>query len=172
MVRAPDRSWTDILRTIGIAGLLLALPAAAQQSQQAPPASASAQTTSNPDGKSEGDQGNKIQEQAARPKNDRLFWTLPNYLTVENAAHVPPLTAGGKFKLTTKDSFDPVEIPYIGLLAGISQAQNSEPSYGQGGAGYGRRYGTAGTDRPSASLAAGVFQDKQIIEYTRGIVQI
>ena len=29
-----------------------------------------------------------------------------------------------------------------------------------------------GTDRPSVSLAAGVFQDKQIIEYTRGIVQI
>jgi len=29
-----------------------------------------------------------------------------------------------------------------------------------------------GTDRPSVSLAAGVFQDKQIIEYTRGMVQI
>lgn len=29
-----------------------------------------------------------------------------------------------------------------------------------------------GTDRPSVSLAAGVFQDKQIIEYARGIVQI
>jgi CRP-like cAMP-binding protein len=29
-----------------------------------------------------------------------------------------------------------------------------------------------GTDRPSVSLAAGVFQDKQIIEYTRGSVQI
>jgi CRP-like cAMP-binding protein len=29
-----------------------------------------------------------------------------------------------------------------------------------------------GTDRPSVSLAAGVLQDKQIIEYTRGAVQI
>jgi hypothetical protein len=118
MVRVPDRSWTDILRTIGLAGLLLAFPAAAQPSQQAPPANASAQTPSNPDGKSESDSGDEIQEQAASPKNDRLFWTLPNYLTVENAAHVPPLTAGGKFKLTTKDSFDPVAIPHIGLLAG------------------------------------------------------
>ncbi len=29
-----------------------------------------------------------------------------------------------------------------------------------------------GTDRPSVSLAAGILQDKQIIEYTRGAVQI
>jgi hypothetical protein len=29
-----------------------------------------------------------------------------------------------------------------------------------------------GTDRPTVSLAARVLQDKQIIEYTRGAVQI
>jgi len=29
-----------------------------------------------------------------------------------------------------------------------------------------------GTDRPTVSLAAGILQDKQIIEYTRGMVQI
>jgi hypothetical protein len=123
-----------------------ALPAAAQQPQQPPPASASTQTPSKPDEKSNGDQNSTSQQQEASPKNDRIFWTLPNYLTVENAAHVPPLTIGGKFKLTAQDSFDPVEIPYIGLLAGISHAQNSEPSYGQGAAGYGRRYGTAFAD--------------------------
>ena len=131
--------------TVGMVGLLLAFPAAAQQPQQ-PPTSAPAQTPSKPIEKSNGDQNSKSQEQEASPKNDRIFWTLPNYLTVENASHVPPLTVGGKFKLTAKDSFDPVEIPYIGLLAGISQAQNSEPSYGQGFAGYGRRYGTAFAD--------------------------
>jgi hypothetical protein len=145
MERARQRSWSDILGTVGIAGLLLAFPAAAQQPQQ-PPASVPAQTPSKPNEKSGGDQNRKSQEQEASPKNDRIFWTLPNYLTVENAAHVPPLTTGGKFKLTAKDSFDPVEIPYIGLVAGIGQAQNSEPSYGQGGAGYGRRYGTAFAD--------------------------
>jgi hypothetical protein len=142
MERAPQRSWSDILGTIGIVGLLLASLAAAQQPKQPPPASASAQ----PDEKSAANQNSKSQEQEASPKNDRIFWTLPNYLTVENAAHVPPLTTGGKFKLTAKDSFDPVEIPYIGLVAGIGQAQNSEPSYGQGAAGYGRRYGTAFAD--------------------------
>jgi hypothetical protein len=29
-----------------------------------------------------------------------------------------------------------------------------------------------GTDRPTVSLAAGILQDKQIIEYTRGAVHI
>jgi hypothetical protein len=29
-----------------------------------------------------------------------------------------------------------------------------------------------GTDRPTVSLAAGILQDKQAIEYTRGEVQI
>src|ERR1700674_5642339 len=29
-----------------------------------------------------------------------------------------------------------------------------------------------GTDRPTVSLAAGILQNKQIIEYTRGTVQI
>jgi hypothetical protein len=29
-----------------------------------------------------------------------------------------------------------------------------------------------GTDRPTVSLAAGILQDKQIIAYTRGAVQI
>jgi hypothetical protein len=129
-----------------MASVLLALPAAAQQAQEPPPASASAQTPSKPDEKNDGDQNQTNQQPEAGPKNDRIFWTLPNYLTVENAAHVAPLTVGGKFKLTAKDSFDPVEVPYIGLLAGIGQLQNSEPSYGQGGAGYARRYGTAFAD--------------------------
>jgi hypothetical protein len=146
MERAPQRSWSDILGTIGIVGLLLTSPAAAQQPQPPPPASASAQNPPKVYEKSNGDQNSKSQEQEARPKNDRIFWTLPNYLTVENAAHVSPLTTGGKFELTAKDSFDPVEIPYISLLAAISQAQNSEPAYGQGAAGYGKRYSTAFAD--------------------------
>ncbi len=77
-----------------------ALLAAAQQPQQPPPASSSTLTPSKPDEKSSGDQNSTSQQREASPKNDRIFWTLPNYLTVENAAHVPPLTTGGKFKLT------------------------------------------------------------------------
>jgi hypothetical protein len=73
--------------------------------------------------------------------NDRLFYALPNFLTLENSGQVPPLTVGQKFKVVTRGSFDYIQIPWYGLLAGISQAENSEPGYGQGAEGYGKRFG-------------------------------
>jgi hypothetical protein len=71
----------------------------------------------------------------------RLFYALPNFLTVENEASVPPLTTGEKFKLTAQDSFDPIEFLWYGALAGISQWQDSERVFGQGAMGYAKRYG-------------------------------
>jgi hypothetical protein len=71
----------------------------------------------------------------------RLFYALPNFLTVENEANVPPLTTGEKFKLTARDSFDPVEFVWYGALAGIAQWQDSERVFGQGAMGYAKRYG-------------------------------
>jgi len=73
--------------------------------------------------------------------NDRLFYTLPNFLTLENAGPLPPLTTGEKFKVVARSSFDYVEYPWYGLLAGISHAENSEAGYGQGAGGYAKRYG-------------------------------
>jgi hypothetical protein len=72
---------------------------------------------------------------------DRLFYTLPNFLTLENVGQVPPLTTKEKFKVITKGSFDYVLIPWYGFLAGLSQAEDSEAGYGQGAAGYGKRFG-------------------------------
>ncbi|HVH70892.1 MAG TPA: hypothetical protein VNB49_07275 [Candidatus Dormibacteraeota bacterium] len=77
---------------------------------------------------------------------DRLFFTLPNFLTLENANQVPPLTAGQKFKVVARSSFDYVQYPWYGFLAGISQAENSEAGYGQGAQGYGKRFGAATAD--------------------------
>jgi hypothetical protein len=72
---------------------------------------------------------------------DRLFYALPNFLTLENAGQVPPLSTKEKFKVVTKGSFDYVQIPWYAFLAGISQAEDSEDGYGQGAAGYGKRFG-------------------------------
>ncbi len=74
------------------------------------------------------------------PKNDRILWTLPNYLTVENASSMPPLTTRQKFKLATDETFDPVEFGFVGLAAGVNQATNADPSFGQGFKGYGKRF--------------------------------
>jgi hypothetical protein len=81
------------------------------------------------------------QQQTSGTSKDRLFYTLPNFLTLENAGKVPPLTTAEKFKVTARTSFDPVEFVWIGALAGIGQAENSEPSFGQGAAGFAKRYG-------------------------------
>jgi hypothetical protein len=77
---------------------------------------------------------------------DRLFYALPNFLTLENASNVPPMTVGQKFKVEVRSSFDPIQIAWYGFLAGLSQAENSEPGYGQGAQGYGKRYGAAAAD--------------------------
>jgi len=62
------------------------------------------------------------------PKNDRLFFIIPNYLTVENRDQGEPLSAKTKFKLSAKTMSDPVTISFIGVIALIGQARNSDPS--------------------------------------------
>jgi hypothetical protein len=71
--------------------------------------------------------------------NDRLFFALPNFLTLENVGDAPPLTAGEKFKLTARGTFDPVEFVFYGVEAGVSQAENHDAIYGQGMEGYAKR---------------------------------
>lgn len=86
------------------------------------------------------------QKQARGTSKDRLFFALPNFLTLENAANVPALTAAQKFKIVTSSSFDYFEYFWYGALAGIRQAENSQADYGQGAEGYGKRYGAAFAD--------------------------
>lgn len=85
-------------------------------------------------------------------QNDRLFFALPNLLTVENASSLPPLTTKQKFKAEALSVFDPVEIVFVGIQAGIGQADKDNPTYGQGLIGYSKRYGTAYADTIIASF--------------------
>jgi hypothetical protein len=93
-----------------------------------------------------GNDQNEPKNPPAGTSKDRLFYALPNFLTIENAGQIPPLTARQKFKVVARSSFDYVEFPWYGFLSGISQAENSEPGFGQGAAGYGKRYGAAFAD--------------------------
>jgi len=124
--------------------------------QQQSPASAdtSSQGLSKAGEKSADNKDPAIQEQKS-PKDDRIFWTLPNYLTVENGKRIPPLTTGQKFKLVALGVFDPVEYPYVGVLALIDQAENDDPSYGQGFGGYAKRYGAAFADTAIENFMVG-----------------
>lgn len=75
--------------------------------------------------------------------NDRIFGVLPNYMTVENAQNLPPLTTGQKFALASDGTFDKVEFAFVGVLAGLNQEEHENPSRGYSWAGYGKRYAEA-----------------------------
>jgi hypothetical protein len=77
----------------------------------------------------QGQSKDKDSEATAGTSKDRLFFALPNFLTLENAGQVPPLTTGQKYKVVAQGSFDPIQAVWYGALSGISQAENSEPGF-------------------------------------------
>ena len=136
-----------------ICSMVLSHKLMAQQAPQATPEVAP-QGQAKAGEKSEGNKEPVTGEQS-RPQNDRIFFALPNFLTVENASHVSPLTAGQKFKLVARSNFDRAEYPWIGLVALINQATDSDPTYGQGFRGYAKRYGTAFADSTISNFMTG-----------------
>jgi hypothetical protein len=76
-------------------------------------------------------------------KNDRLFYVMANYNTVEHLDEYGRLSAKTKFKLSLKTMTDPVTVSFIGAVALMGQAHDTDPSYGQGMEGYGKRYATS-----------------------------
>jgi len=86
------------------------------------------------------------QGKVAGTSNDRLFYTLPNFLSLQGAGKLPPMSAKDKFKVVALGTFDYVEYPWWGVLAALSQATNGSPAFGQGWGAYAKRYGTTAGD--------------------------
>jgi hypothetical protein len=82
---------------------------------------------------------NKPDDQEGK-QSKRILWIIPNYRAVSANTHLPALSFKEKFWLGTEDTFDYSNFVLVGGLAGLSMAQKSQPSFGQGGAGYGRYY--------------------------------
>jgi hypothetical protein len=87
-------------------------------------------------------------------QSQRIFGLIPMF-DVTSQKHVPPLAASQKFRLFVKGTFDPFELLITGMGAGIAQANNDFAEYGQGGAGYGKRYGAALADSVSSGFFGG-----------------
>ena len=136
--------------------------------------SQSQQQQSQPGAAAKNDQNKESTQNKNGVSKDRLGFVLPNFLTLENAGQVPPLTTGQKFKVLTRSSFDYAEYPWYGFLAGISQAENSEPAYGQGAVGYAKRYGTSFADGTienyftSAIFPSLLHQDPRFFQLGKG----
>jgi hypothetical protein len=135
--------------------LVLSLDAHAQQ--QSPPANPPAAQQPQPGGAGKNNQDPKAPGSQTGTTNDRIFYAMPNFLTVENAGRVPALTSKQKFKLVAEDSFDYFNYPWFGVLAGISQAEDSEEGYGQGAQGYAKRYGSMFADGTIENFTTGAL---------------
>jgi hypothetical protein len=101
------------------------------------------------------DQKNLAQEDPKKKKDDRMFYVMPNYLTVDGESQVKPVSWKEKFAMAAKGSFDPYEFTIVGIVAAIRQADNSSPAFGQGMSGYAKRYGTAFADQVDGNIMVG-----------------
>jgi hypothetical protein len=80
-------------------------------------------------------------------QDKRIAGILPNYRTADSTTPFAPLTVGQKWKIATKDTFDYPSYVLAAAFAGISQLDNSNPSFGQGLKGYAKRYGAGIADQ-------------------------
>ncbi len=91
------------------------------------------------------------QNQKLEDEHPRLFWIFPTY-TVVHTKSPAPLTARGKWRLFVKDETDPFTFGWEAFEAGISQANNDFAGYGQGTAGYGKRFGAGLADETAGGF--------------------
>jgi hypothetical protein len=89
--------------------------------------------------------------------NDRIFGVLPNYRTIDAHAQFSSLTPQQKLSIAVKDSFDPPVYFITGAYALLHQAKNENPSFGQGFAGYAKRYGATYGDMAIGNMLAEGF---------------
>ena len=112
-------------------------PAGKQQALATPPATCVQppplvgwEDYNGPFAKVAGSFGRKLERKAVHP---------PRY---KPGVKLCSLETGAKFLLFAHDSADPISFLAAGFNAGLDQATNRDPSFGQGGLGYGRRLGT------------------------------
>lgn len=86
------------------------------------------------------------QEQVKAAEKQRVLGIFPNFYS-SYEAHPAPLSVKQKFDLALHSVTDPMSFLGAGFAAGIEQANDAYPGYGQGAQGFGKRYGAAYADQ-------------------------
>ena len=146
------------LRHLLLAAALVSIPMAAQQAsendrsvavkpagQGQQPVSSSAPSAPSPA------QAELQKDMEKKEQSQRVLGILPQFGATDRQ-DASPLTARGKFHLFARTAFDPFTIGIATVQAGVSQADNQFADYGQGTAGYGKRFGAAFADEVSANF--------------------
>lgn len=82
------------------------------------------------------------QEQVQIAIQQRALGVFPNFYSSFDW-HAPPMLTRQKYALAFRSMIDPITFVGSGMIAGVEQAKDTFPGYGQGTVGYARRYGAA-----------------------------
>jgi hypothetical protein len=91
------------------------------------------------------------EEVLRQEEKQRALGVVPMFgmTSIRNA---PPLSTSQKFRLMARSLLDPFTFVAAGLQAGVGQAEDSFPEYGQGAKGYAKRYGASWADGADSNL--------------------
>ena len=81
-----------------------------------------------------------------KAEHQRILGVMPEFNAVNHPEDLPPLTPKQKFGLMWKSSTDGFIFALDAIVAGIGQAKDSNPGYGQGAQGYFKRFGASYAD--------------------------
>jgi hypothetical protein len=87
-----------------------------------------------------------------KEEHQRILGVVPNFNTVETSGGVPSLSPKQKWHLAFKSTIDPFVFVADGFVAGLSQARNTNPGFGQGAQGYFKRFGASYADTADGTL--------------------
>ncbi len=104
-----------------------------------------------------GDSEEVAEEEIHEQLQQRVLGFIPNFW-VSYVPDAAPLHAKQKFELAWKSSIDPITIVGVSFLAGLEQAADDYPGYGQGAEGYAKRVGAAYAD-----VFIGTFMDSAVM---------
>ena len=86
---------------------------------------------------------NAVRSDTSDQQSRHILGIIPNYRTFPSLVDYKPLTSGQKFKIASEDSLDRGTFALAGLFGGLGQLTNSNKSFGQGAAGFGRYFGAS-----------------------------
>jgi hypothetical protein len=90
-------------------------------------------------------------EQIKAEEKQRFLGVFPNFY-VSYVPDAAPLTSKQKLSMAAHDTFDWTSFLGVSVGAGIQQATNAHPGYGEGAAGYGKRWGALFANGRSSDL--------------------
>jgi hypothetical protein len=98
----------------------------------------------------------KAEAQLRQQESQRIVGVVPNF-NVSYDRNAVALSPKQKLRLAWHTATDPVTFGIAGFDAGLSQAENDFPGYGQGAQGYAKRFGASYADNFDGTMIGNAF---------------